>query len=46
MKYQRSRTVISKVKVFFKKLVKLLSQGHMVKNNGTQGKVLSQGILT
>ena len=26
-------------------MVKLSGQGHKVKNNGTQGKVLSQGIL-
>ena len=49
MKYQSSSThcskVISKVK-FFKKWVKLEGQGHKVKkNNGTHGKVLSQGIL-
>ena len=48
MKYQSSSThcskVISKVKVF-KKWVKLLGQGHRVKNNGTHGKDFSQGIL-
>ena len=48
MKYQSSSThgskVFSKVKVF-KEWVKLLGQGHMVKNNGINGKVLSQGIL-
>ena len=48
VKYQRSNThcskIICKVKVF-KKWVKLQGQGHRVKNNGTQGKVLSQGIL-
>ena len=48
VKYQSSSThcakVISKVKVFHK-WVKLQGQGHMVKNNGTHGKVLSQGIL-
>ena len=38
------RLVISMVKVF-KKWVKLQGQGHRVKNNGTHGKVLSQGIL-
>ena len=47
MKYQSSSThcskVISKVKDFFKKWVKLQGQGHSVKNNGTHGKVLSQG---
>ena len=37
--------VNSKVKVFFLKWVKLQGQDHSVKNNGTQGKVLSQGIL-
>ena len=46
VKYQSSSThcskVISNVKVF-KKWVKL--QGHRVKNNGTNGKVLSQGIF-
>ena len=36
--------VISKVKIF-KKWVKLQGQGHRVKNNGTPGKVLSQGKL-
>ena len=36
--------VISKVKVF-QKWVKLQGQGHEVKNNGSHGKVLSQGIL-
>ena len=35
---------ISKVKVF-KKWVKLQGQGRSVKNNGTHGKVLSQGIF-
>ena len=48
MIYQSSGThcskVISKIKVF-KKWVKLQRQGHRVKNNGTQEKVLSQGIL-
>ena len=48
VKYQSSSTlsskVISKVNVF-KKWVKLQGQGHRVKNNGTHGKVLSQGIL-
>ena len=48
VKYQRSSThsskVISKVKVF-KKWVKLRGQSHGVQNNGTHGKVLSQGIL-
>ena len=48
MKYQSSSThcskVISKVKVF-NKWVKLQGQGHRVKNNGTHGKVLSQGIF-
>ena len=48
VKYQSSSThyskVISKVKVF-RKWVKLQGQGHRVKNNGTHGKVLSQGIL-
>ena len=43
VKYQNSSThcskVISKVKDF-KKWVKLQSQGHRVKNNGTHGKVL------
>ena len=36
--------VMSKVKVF-KKWVKLQGHGHMVKNNGTHWKVLSQEIL-
>ena len=48
VKYQSSSThclkVISKVKVF-KKWVKLLGQGHRVKNNGTHKKFLSQGIF-
>ena len=48
MKYQSSSThgseVISNVKVF-KNWVKLLGQGHRVKNNGIHGKVLLQGIL-
>ena len=48
MKYQGSSThcskVISKVKVF-KKWVKLEGHGHRIKNNGTYGKVLSQGIF-
>ena len=48
MKYQSSSTqcskVISKDKVL-KKWVKLSGQGHRVKNNGTHGKILSQGIL-
>ena len=48
MQYESSSTyclkVIIKVEVF-KKWVKLQGQGHRVKNNGTQGKVLSQGIL-
>ena len=48
VKYQSSSTycskVICKVEVF-KKWVKPQGQGHMVKNNGTHGKVLSQGIL-
>ena len=48
VKYQISSThcskVISKVKVF-KKWVKLQGQGYRVKNNGTHGKVLSQGTL-
>ena len=48
VKYQSSRThclkVISNVKVF-KKWVKLQGQGHRVKNNGTHGNFLSQGIL-
>ena len=46
--YQSSSThcskVIRKVNVF-KKWVKLQGQGHMVKNDGTQGKFLSQGIF-
>ena len=33
------------VQMFSKKWVKLLGQGHRVKNNGTHGKVLSQGIF-
>ena len=36
--------VFSKVKVF-KKWIKLQGQGYRVKNIGTHGKVLSQGIL-
>ena len=48
MEYESSSThcskVISKVKVF-QKWVKLQGQGHRVKNNGTHGKVLSQGIF-
>ena len=48
VKYQSSTTqyskVISKVNVL-KKYVKLSDQGHKVKNNRTQGKVFSQGIL-
>ena len=48
MKYQSSSTHgskdISKVNVF-KKSIKLLGQGHRVKNNGTHRKVLSQEIL-
>ena len=48
VKYQSSSThcskVISKVKVF-KTLVKLQGQGPRVNNNGTHGKVLSQGII-
>ena len=48
VKYQSTSTncskVISKIKVF-KKCDKLQGQGHRVKNNGTHGKVLSQGIL-
>ena len=47
-KYQSPSTlclkVISKVNVF-KKWVKLQGQGYRVKNNGTHGKVLSQGIF-
>ena len=46
MKYQSSSThcskVISKVKVFEKWIKR---QGHRVKNNGTHGKFLSQGII-
>ena len=46
VKYKNSNTrcsvVISKIKVF-KKWVKLQGEGHMVRNNGTHGKVLSQG---
>ena len=48
VKYQNSSAhcskVICKVEVF-KNWVKLQGQGHMVKNNGTHGKVLSHGIL-
>ena len=48
VKYQRSSThyskVIRKVKVKKKKVI-LSGQGHKVKNNGTNKKVLSQGIL-
>ena len=48
LKYQSSSfhcsKVINKVKVF-KKWVKLQGQGHRLKNNGTNGKDLSQGIL-
>ena len=48
VKYQSSNPhyskVISKVKVF-KKWVKLQGKGHRVKNSGTNGKVLSQGIF-
>ena len=50
VKYQRSTgtthcsKVISKVKVF-QNWVKLQGQGHRVQNNGTNKKVLSQGIL-
>ena len=47
VKYQSSSThclkVISNVKVLKKKWVKL--QGHKVKNIGTHGKVLSQGMF-
>ena len=48
VKYQSSCThslkTISKVKVF-KKWVKHQSQGDRVKNNGTHGKVLLQGLF-
>ena len=48
VKYQSRSThcskVIGNVKVF-KKWVKLHGQCHTVKNNGTHGKVLSQGIF-
>ena len=48
VKYQSSSTHLSKVKAmlkFSKKWVKLQGQGHRVKNNGTHGKVLLQGIF-
>ena len=48
-KYQSSSTncskIVSKIKVF-KKWVKLKGQGHRVKNTGTHGKILSQGIFS
>ena len=47
VKYQSSSQTVKKLLArlkFSKKWVKRIGQGHRVKNNGTHGEVLSQGI--